>query len=151
MTAKADLQVVTFASRAAFEAWLEEHHADSDGLWPKIAKKGSGTETVSYAGAVDAALCFGWIDSRGRGFDERFWLQLFTPRRPKGSRWSRANREKAEGLISEGRMRPAGLREVERARSDGRRDAAYDARVPPGTTVGSNEHTLAALKGPVAE
>jgi uncharacterized protein YdeI (YjbR/CyaY-like superfamily) len=117
--------VRTFASDADWEAWLQEHHATSDGLWVKIAKKGSGITTVAYPEVLDAAICFGWIDGQRRAFDEQYFLQRFTPRRAR-SRWSQINRDKAEALIAAGRMRPAGLAEVERAKADGRWDAAYD-------------------------
>ncbi len=126
MTTK-DLPIVPFASRDAWEAWLEEHHAVSDGLWLKIAKKGSGIETVSYAEALEVALCYGWIDGQKASFDQDYWLQRFTPRRPR-SKWSKVNRQKATELIQAGRMKPAGLREVERAKADGRWEAAYDAQ-----------------------
>lgn len=126
MTAKADLPIIPFASCGAWEAWLAEHHASSDGLWLKIAKKGSGVETVSYAEALDAALCYGWIDGQKGRFDD-YWLQRFTPRKPR-SKWSKINRDKATKLIEEGRMKPAGLREVERTRADGRWDAAYESQ-----------------------
>lgn len=119
-----DLPTLLFTSPAKLEAWLADNHADSPGLWLKIAKKGSGVESVNYAEALELALCFGWIDSQKRGFDEKHFLQRFTPRRPRG-KWSRINREKAEGLISSGAMRPAGLAEVEAAKADGRWDAAY--------------------------
>lgn len=120
MTArKPELPIIPFASRAAWEAWLETHHATSDGLWLKLAKKGSGLETVSFAEALDAALCYGWIDSQANSFDDVYWLQRFTPRRPR-SKWSKVNRGKVSKLIEEGRMRPAGLREVERAKAEGR-------------------------------
>lgn len=119
--------VLPFPSAAAFEAWLVEHHAAAPGLWLKIAKRGSGEPSVTYAEAIDVALCFGWIDGRKERCDERHWLQRFTPRAPR-SRWSKINREKAERLIAESRMRPAGLAEVERARADGRWDAAYDGQ-----------------------
>jgi uncharacterized protein YdeI (YjbR/CyaY-like superfamily) len=125
LTVKPELPIMPFASREAWEAWLEEEHATSDGLWLKIAKKGSGIETVTFAEALDAALCYGWIDSQRGGFDERFFLQRFTPRRPR-SKWSQVNREKVAKLMEAGRMRPAGLREVERAKADGRWDAAYE-------------------------
>ena len=125
MTVKPELPIMPFASREAWEAWLEEEHATSDGLWLKIAKKGSGIETVTFAEALDAALCYGWIDSQRGGFDERFFLQRFTPRRPR-SKWSQVNREKVAKLMEAGRMRPAGLREVEWAKADGRWDAAYE-------------------------
>jgi uncharacterized protein YdeI (YjbR/CyaY-like superfamily) len=128
-----DLPVLLFASPPDLEAWLEENHTSSAGLWLKIAKKGSGVESVSYAQALELALCFGWIDSQKRGFDERHFLQRFTPRRPRG-KWSLINREKAEALITSGAMRPAGLAEVEAAKADGRWEAAYagqrTAKVP---------------------
>ncbi|HEX3173688.1 MAG TPA: YdeI/OmpD-associated family protein [Solirubrobacterales bacterium] len=119
-----ELPIVLFASPAELEAWLEASHSDSPGLWLKIAKKGSGVESVSYAQALELALCFGWIDSQKRAFDERCFLQRFTPRRPRG-KWSRINRDAAERLIAAGRMRPAGLAEVEAAKADGRWAAAY--------------------------
>lgn len=127
MTAKPDLPIIPFASPKEWEAWLEEHHATSPGLWLKIAKKGSGIETVSYAQALEAALCYGWIDGQKASFDENYWLQRFTRRKPR-SRWSKVNREKATELIQKGEMKPAGLREVEQAKADGRWDAAYDAQ-----------------------
>jgi uncharacterized protein YdeI (YjbR/CyaY-like superfamily) len=114
-----ELPVIPFASREAWETWLEEHHVTSDGLWLKLAKKGSGLESVSLAEALDVALCYGWIDSQAKGFDDVYWLQRFTPRRPR-SKWSKVNRGKVSKLIEEGRMRPAGLREVERAKAEGR-------------------------------
>jgi uncharacterized protein YdeI (YjbR/CyaY-like superfamily) len=127
MTAKSELPIISFASRDAWEAWLEEYHATSDGLWLKIAKKGSDIETVSFAQALEVALCYSWIDSQADSFDERYWLQRFTPRRPR-SKWSKGNLAKVTKLIEEGRMKPAGLREVERAKADGRWEAAYDAQ-----------------------
>ena len=125
MAVRPDLPIVPFASRGAWEVWLEGRHASSDGVWLKIAKKGSGVESVTFAEALDVALCYGWIDSQRAGFDERYFLQRFTPRKPR-SRWSQVNREKVAGLIEEGRMKPAGFREVERAKADGRWDAAYE-------------------------
>lgn len=116
--------VVAFESRAAWEAWLAAHHATSNGVWIKIAKKASGIPTVTYAEAVEGALCYGWIDGQRNRFDDRWFLQRFTPRRAR-SRWSKINCGKVEHLIEAGRMQPAGLREVERARADGRWDAAY--------------------------
>lgn len=99
----------------------------SKGLWLKIAKKDSGVETVSYAEAVESALCHGWIDGQKGAFDEQFWLQKFTPRKPR-SKWSKINRNKAEELLKQGRMKSAGLQEIERAKKDGRWAAAYDAQ-----------------------
>jgi uncharacterized protein YdeI (YjbR/CyaY-like superfamily) len=120
MTArKPELPMIPFASREAWETWLEEHHATSDGLWLKLAKKGSGLETVSLAEALDVALCYGWIDSQADSFDDQHWSLRFTPRRSR-SKWSKVNRVKVGRLIEEGRMKPAGLREVERAKAEGR-------------------------------
>src|SRR3954453_21471936 len=119
-----DLPILLFALKEELEAWLEENHAGAGGLWLKIAKKGSGVESVNYAEALELALCFGWIDSQKSGFAEAFFLQRFTPRRPRG-KWSQINRTKAEELIAAGSMRPAGLAEVEAAKADGRWEAAY--------------------------
>ena len=129
-----ELPVYLFAGPAELEGWLEENHDTTDGAWLKIAKKGAPEPSVTYAEALEVALCFGWIDSQKRGLDETHFLQRFTPRRPRG-RWSKINREKAEALIAAGQMRPAGLAEVEAAKADGRWEAAYEgqasAKVPP--------------------
>jgi uncharacterized protein YdeI (YjbR/CyaY-like superfamily) len=129
-----DLPVVGFASAQAWLAWLEENHDGSAGLWLKIAKQGAPAPTVSYAEAVEVALCYGWIDGQKGRLDEHYWLQRFTPRKA-GSKWSKINREKAERLIGADLMRPPGLRQVEAARADGRWEAAYQgqatATVPP--------------------
>jgi uncharacterized protein YdeI (YjbR/CyaY-like superfamily) len=127
MSGPDDLPQLSFASGADWEAWLAEHHASSDGVAVKIAKKGSGIASVAYPEVLDIALCFGWIDGRRNALDDDLFLQRFTPRRAR-SRWSRINREKAEALIAAGRMRPAGMAEVERAKSDGRWDAAYEGQ-----------------------
>lgn len=120
------LPILAFESQRAWEAWLEENFAASQGIWLKIAKKGSGVEGVSYAEAVEGALLYGWIDGQAASFDERFYIQRFTPRRAR-SKWSKINRAKVGALIEAGRMKPAGLAEIERARADGRWDAAYDS------------------------
>jgi uncharacterized protein YdeI (YjbR/CyaY-like superfamily) len=127
MTAElpSDLPIKHFRSAAAFEKWVAAHPADK-GLWAKIAKKDSGIASVSYEEAVEVALCHGWIDGQRRSCDARFFLQRFTPRRPK-SLWSKRNIARVERLIAEGRMKPAGLREVESAKGDGRWDQAYDS------------------------
>jgi uncharacterized protein YdeI (YjbR/CyaY-like superfamily) len=122
-----ELPIMLFATPVELEAWLDGDGDGTDGLWLKIAKKDSGVKSVSYAEALEVALCFGWIDSQKRGFDERFFLQRFTPRRPRG-RWSRINREKTEELIEAGRIRSAGLAQVEAAKADGRWDAAYEGQ-----------------------
>ncbi len=118
------LEQRAFASAGELEAWLEEHGANSPGIWLRFSKKGSGVPSVTPAEAVEAALCFGWIDGQGRPLDERFWLVRFTPR-SRRSKWSARNRDAATALTRAGRMRPAGLAEVERAKADGRWDAAY--------------------------
>jgi uncharacterized protein YdeI (YjbR/CyaY-like superfamily) len=117
---------LAFPNGPGFEAWLGEQHAESDGIWVKFAKKASGIPTVVYAEAVESALKYGWIDGQARRIDDDHYLQRFTPRRAR-SKWSKINCAKAEALIASGAMRPAGLAEVERAKADGRWDAAYDA------------------------
>ncbi len=113
-----------FADAAAWERWLERH-PQSSGVWLKIAKKDAGIPSVTYAEALDVALCHGWIDGQKKGLDAQFFLQRFTPRRAR-STWSKINVAKIDVLTAAGRMRPAGLREVEAAKADGRWDAAYD-------------------------
>lgn len=120
-----DLPIRHFRDAAAWEKWLAAHTADK-GLWLKIAKKDAGAASVTYAEALDVALCHGWIDGLKRACDERFFLQRFTPRRPK-SLWSKINIGHAERLLAAGRMQPSGLREVEAAKADGRWQAAYDS------------------------
>jgi uncharacterized protein YdeI (YjbR/CyaY-like superfamily) len=114
-----------FALQAQWAAWLAVHHAESGGVWLRLAKKGSPHSSVSYAEALEVALCFGWVDGQKKAEDEHSWLQRFTPRTAK-SIWSKINREKALKLIERGYMQPPGLAAIERARSDGRWDAAYD-------------------------
>jgi uncharacterized protein YdeI (YjbR/CyaY-like superfamily) len=116
---------LTFASVEEWEAWLEENHDSSDGVWLKLAKKGSGIESVDNDEALDVALCFGWINARRESLDDDYYLQRYTPRRVR-SKWSRINVDKVAELTAAGRMRPAGLAEVERAKADGRWDAAYE-------------------------
>jgi uncharacterized protein YdeI (YjbR/CyaY-like superfamily) len=121
------LPVMTFESTDAWDAWLAAHHAGSPGLWLKIAKKGTAGRTISYSEALDVALCHGWIDGQKGRHDDEYWLQRFTPRKPASS-WSKINTERAAALIESGRMRPAGLREVERAQADGRWEQAYESQ-----------------------
>ena len=125
MPAAPSLETRTFASVAEWEAWLREHHASAPGVWIRFARKGSGIASVTYMEALQEALRFGWIDGQARGVDESWYEQRFTPRRAR-SIWSKRNREFALALIEAGRMEPAGLREVERAKADGRWDAAYE-------------------------
>jgi uncharacterized protein YdeI (YjbR/CyaY-like superfamily) len=119
-----DLPILPFEAQREWEAWLEDNHAESQGLWLKIAKKATGIATVTYAEALEVALCFGWIDGQRGRLDDEWFLQRFTPRRAR-SRWSQINRDKVERLIADGRMRPAGQREIDRAKEDGRWEAAY--------------------------
>jgi uncharacterized protein YdeI (YjbR/CyaY-like superfamily) len=119
--------VRAFGSAAEWQAWLEAEHATSDGIWLKIGKRAATEPSVSYAEALEVALCFGWIDGQKRSLDADYWLQRFTPRRA-GGRWSKINTAKADALIAAGRMRPAGQREVDAARGDGRWDTAYDGQ-----------------------
>lgn len=126
MMVKAEMEQRLFATGKAWWSWLQKEHASSPGIWMKIAKKGAPESSVQYAEALDAALCFGWIDGQKKSIDEQYWLQKFTPR-AKRSIWSKVNREKVAALIEKGLMQPAGLAEVERARKDGRWDAAYDS------------------------
>jgi len=122
-----------FANQRAWDAWLRRNHQSSGGLWLLLAKKGSSRKSVSYIEALESALCFGWIDGQKKAHDDYFWLQRFTPRRPR-SIWSKVNRTRALALIAQGRMSAAGLKEVERAKADGRWDEAYEpassAKVP---------------------
>ncbi|MEO6510119.1 MAG: YdeI/OmpD-associated family protein [Nocardioides sp.] len=131
---------------AAWEAWLEAHHESEHEVWLRIAKRHSGLATISIADALDGALCFGWIDGQRRGLDEVSFLQRYCPRRARSS-WSQVNVELVARLTTEGRMRPSGLAEVERAREDGRWDAAYERQ----STAAVPEDLVTALSAdPVA-
>lgn len=123
MTANA-LPTLEFRDRSAWERWLEANHESSPGVWLRLARKGSGVGTVTKAEALEEAIRYGWIDAQVRRHDDAFWLQRFTPRGPR-SKWSQVNRRTATELIEQGRMRPAGLAQVEAAKNDGRWDAAY--------------------------
>lgn len=143
----AELPTLSFANPRAFSDWLADHHASSRGVWLRLARKASGTASVTYAEAIEVALAWGWIDGQKQRGDETSWLQKFTPRGAK-SVWSKINREKALALIEAGAMRPAGLAEVERAKQDGRWDAAYDpqsrATVPDDLQAALAENAAAA-------
>ena len=114
-----------FKSAKAFEAWLKKHHATSDGLWLKIAKKGADEPSVTYPEAIEIALCWGWIDGQKKGLDDRHFLQRFTPRRAR-SIWSKINVAKVAALVEAGRMQPSGQAQVDAAKADGRWAGAYD-------------------------
>jgi uncharacterized protein YdeI (YjbR/CyaY-like superfamily) len=134
-TPRADLSdVIAFSDATEFETWLADHFAETRGVWLKIAKKGSSVASLTSDEAVDVGLCYGWISGQRKAYDEVYYLQKYVPRRP-ASRWSQVNVHKVEVLIAAGRMRPAGLAEVEAAKADGRWDAAYESQrnaiVPP--------------------
>ena len=140
------LPTLPFATQQDWEAWLDTHHADTAGVWLKLAKAGVGVPSITYAQALEVALCYGWIDGQKASFDEQYWLQKFTPRRSK-SVWSQVNCAKATELIAAGRMREAGLRQVEVARADGRWDAAYAGQrtieIPPDFQAELDAHPAA--------
>jgi uncharacterized protein YdeI (YjbR/CyaY-like superfamily) len=145
-TAPAELPIRLFKTAAAWERWLAAHHGDSPGLWLRIAKVRSGLSSVSYAEALDVALCYGWIDGLKKSFDDTSWLQKFTPR-GKRSLWSKINCGKVAELTEAGRMQPAGLAAVARAKENGQWDAAYDsartATVPPDLQRALDRHPRA--------
>ena len=124
MTQPIELPILPFESKKKFADWLAKNHDKPAGLWLKIAKKATGIPTVTYHEALDVALCYGWIDGQKGSFDEQYFLQKFTPRRPK-SIWSKINVQKVERLIASGEMKPAGLKAIEAAKQDGRWAAAY--------------------------
>jgi uncharacterized protein YdeI (YjbR/CyaY-like superfamily) len=125
-TQKLDYAEKSFEDAEAFRGWLSTHHARVPGLWLRFFKKSSGEKTITYAEALDSALCFGWIDGQVKKGDERSWLQKFTPRRPK-SAWSKRNTQHTERLIKASLMQPAGFAQIEAAKTDGRWHAAYDS------------------------
>jgi len=123
---KSDYEIISYEDAKTWRQWLDKNHEKIDGVWVKLYKKASGVSSVSYAEALNAALCYGWIDGQKKAHDEHSWLQKFTPRRPK-SGWSKMNTRHAERLIESEKMAPAGLKEVEAAKRDGRWKAAYDS------------------------
>ncbi len=135
-----ELPIILFDDQAAWAEWLDEHHADSPGVWLRVAKKGAPYASVSYAEALDEALCYGWIDSQKKTFDQHSFLQKFGPRGAR-SIWSKVNRQKVHALTEAGRMKPAGIQAVESAKAGGRWDAAYD----PASTATVPDDLQAAL------
>ena len=132
---KNDFPVMEFPTQKKWHQWLSKNHATFEGIWLKFHKKHSGLKSINYAEAVEEALCFGWIDGQAKPFDENSWIQKFTPRRSK-SIWSKRNIERVTQLIEQGRMKPAGLKEIEAAKADGRWQKAYDS---PGNMTASED------------
>ena len=127
METLADIPIITFTDALAWREWLDKNYTDQTGVWIKIAKKASGIPSITYAEAVDEALCYGWIDGLKRSYDEQYFLQKFTPRRKRSS-WSKVNINKVETLIETGRMQAPGFAEINLAKADGRWDAAYESQ-----------------------
>jgi uncharacterized protein YdeI (YjbR/CyaY-like superfamily) len=121
---RAGLPILAFADARAFDAWLQSQGPMAPGLWLKLAKKGAPERTLTRSEAIDAALCHGWIDGQLDAYNDHSWLIRITPRKPR-SKWSELNRRRASDLLAEGRMRPAGLAQIETAKTDGRWDRAY--------------------------
>lgn len=144
--AKEDYELRKFATQREFEQWLSRHHATAPGIRVQIAKKASGIRSIDYAQALEVALCYGWIDGQSKSIDSEWYWQRFTPRRAR-SLWSKRNREIVARLIQEGRMRAAGQAEIDRAKADGRWDAAYDspakATIPPDLAAALRRSTAA--------
>lgn len=126
MSSNTDYETIEFKAQSDFRKWLDAHHADTDGIWLRMYKKASNIQSITYAEALDEALCYGWIDGQKKSYDEVSFLQKFTPRRQK-SMWSKRNIEHTERLIQAKLMMPAGMSEIQRAQDDGRWAAAYDA------------------------
>ncbi|MGR6966492.1 YdeI/OmpD-associated family protein [Geodermatophilus sp. URMC 61] len=147
MTLPTDLPVLAFPDQAALEEWLEAEHATAPGLYVRLARKGSGVPSVTYAELVESVLCFGWIDGRSQRLDDTSYLQRITPRRPR-SVWSQKNVAAVEALTAAGRMRPAGLAAVEAARADGRWERAYAG---PATITVPDDLAAALATAPAAQ
>lgn len=144
---KSDYAIIAFKDPSAWRAWLDENHAKINGVWLRLYKKSSNIPSVSYAEALDDALCYGWIDGQKKSYDEVSFLQKFTPRRAR-SMWSKRNIEHIQRLTKQGCMMPAGVIEVERAKEDGRWAAAYDT---PSKMIISDEFLAELKKHPIAE
>ena len=123
---KEEFPILPFTTASSWERWLKEHHTKANGVWIKMARKGSGVASVTHDEALDVALCYGWIDGQRKASDNTYFLQKFTPRRPR-SLWSKRNIEKVAALTAAKRMQPTGQAAVEAAKKDGRWDAAYDS------------------------
>jgi len=146
MEALNGLEIVSFEDAPGWEAWLADHHDRRAGVWVKIARKNAGKASLTHADALEVALCYGWIDSHRKGLDEGFFLQKYSPRRPRSS-WSQINVERVEALNAAGRMQAPGLAEVSAAKADGRWDAAYESQrnvtLPPDLVAALDQNVLA--------
>jgi uncharacterized protein YdeI (YjbR/CyaY-like superfamily) len=142
-----ELPVILFEKKNDWADWLDKQHAESAGVWLRIAKKDSGIQSVSYDEALEVALCYGWIDGQKQSYDETSWLQKFT-RRGEKSTWSKINRGKVQALIDSGHMKPAGLTAIEKAKKDGRWDSAYDS---PGNAAVPDDFQAALDNNPEAK
>ena len=127
-----DQPIIAYRSLQEWEAWLVKNHSTSQGIWMRLFKKATKQESITYAEALDVALCYGWIDGQKKSYDQDSWLQKFTPRRAR-SVWSKRNTEHIARLMKAGKMKPAGMKAVDAAKADGRWDAAYDS--PSNTTM----------------
>lgn len=143
----ADIPVYMFENSQSWREWLDKNYTDQTGVWIKIAKKDAGIQSITYAEALDEALCYGWIDGMRRGHDGRHFMQKFTPRR-KRSLWSKVNIGKVEALIASGRMHEAGHAEIDRAKADGRWHAAYESQA---TALPPDDLLMALDKNPPAK
>jgi uncharacterized protein YdeI (YjbR/CyaY-like superfamily) len=141
MAKQLSLPAKTFASAKAWQTWLARNHNTSSGVWLMLAKKNAEKPTVTYAEALDVALCYGWIDGQKQGHDEQYWLQKFGPRKA-NSIWSKRNIEHTERLIKEGKMQPTGLKAIDAAKVNGSWEKAYDAQ----STMTLPEDFLKALR-----
>jgi uncharacterized protein YdeI (YjbR/CyaY-like superfamily) len=139
--------IESFETAKDFEKWLKKNHKTAEGMWLRFYKKDSGVDSITYPQAVEVALCYGWIDAVMNKYDEQSYIQRFTPRRSK-SRWSKINIDKVTRLIEEGRMKPAGLKEIEAAKADGRWQAAYDS---PSNTIMPEDFLLKLSKNAKAK
>lgn len=126
MKTQKEFLVIAFQSQNNWRSWLSKNHSNTDGIWLRLYKKDSGIKSINHDGALDEALCFGWIDGQAKSYDDESYLQKFTPRR-KRSIWSKRNAEKAKQLIKDGKMHASGLAEIESAKADGRWEKAYDS------------------------
>lgn len=147
MGAKEETEILSFKTSKEFERWLHKNHEGHNGIQLRFFKKDSGVRTITYDEAVEVALCYGWIDGQANKYDEQSWLQKFTPRKPK-SIWSQRNVDRVNRLLSEGRMKPTGLAEVERAKADGRWDRAY---APPSKMTMPDDFVKAVAKNKKAK